>query len=149
MTMRALLFTMVVASATLSFMTGCKKQNDGGKPRTAEPSKIDKGPPPLPKDQRQYSSGTVESPRKTQPLRRFRQLTLRPLHVPLRCVEVFVPEDLSQRYEVIAVVAQELVGHRVSEQVRVDLEPANRRVFVTQVSNASIAQCPSFANKDV
>ena len=85
---------------------------------------------------------------KAQPLRRLRQLAFRSLHVPLRRVEVLVAEDLGQRHEIIPVVRKKPVGHRVPQQVRMNLEPADGGIFVAQCPDSTIRERTTFADKD-
>lgn len=58
-------------------------------------------------------------------------------------------EDLSQRNQIILIVGQELVGHRVPQQMRMQLEAANRTVFVAEISDAPIRQRPTLTNEDI
>ena len=73
-------------------------------------------------------------------VRRITELLLCPLCVSSGCIEILVPEDLGQRHQVILIVSKELVGHRVTKQVWINLEAANGAVLVTQVPNATISQ---------
>ena len=63
-------------------------------------------------------------------LRGITELLLCPLRVSRRRVQVFVAEDLGQRYKVILIIGEELMGHRVAQQMRMNLESANGAVFV-------------------
>jgi hypothetical protein len=68
------------------------------------------------------------------------ELPFRPLHVPLRRVEILVAEDLRQRHEIVSVVGKKSMRHRVPQDVRVQVEATDRRVFVTKRPNPSISQ---------
>ena len=80
-------------------------------------------------------------------VRRLAKLLLRSLDVALRCVQILVSEDLSQTHQIV-VVGQELVSHRVSKQMRINLEATNGAVFVAQCSNASFPEPASFPDED-
>jgi len=54
----------------------------------------------------------------TQPLRRLSQLLPIPLRVPARGLQILVPQDLSQRNQIVPVVSQELLRHRVPKNMR-------------------------------
>ena len=82
-----------------------------------------------------------------QILRGIAELLLRSLRVPRRRVQVFVPEDLSQTHEIILIIGQELVGHRVPQEMRMNLVPADRRVFVAEVLHATISERATLADK--
>ena len=59
-------------------------------------------------------------------VRRITELLLRSLRVSGRRVEVFMAENLSQTHQVILVVGQKLVRHRVPQEMRMNLEAAER-----------------------
>ena len=59
-----------------------------------------------------------------------------------------MPENLGQRHEIIPVVGQKPVGHRVPQQVRMNLEAANGRVFVAQCPDATIRQRTTLTDED-
>jgi len=84
-----------------------------------------------------------------QPIRRFAKLILCLFRVATRRVQVLVAEDLGQAHEVVLVVRQELMSHRVPQQVRMELEAADRTVFVAQVPHASIRQWSTFTDEDI
>ena len=84
-----------------------------------------------------------------QPIRRFTKLILSPLRVPGGRVQILVAEDLGQTHKIILIVSQELVGHRVPQQMRVNLEAANRTVFVAQISDTPICQLSPLTNEDI
>lgn len=58
-------------------------------------------------------------------------------------------EDLSQAHEIILIVSQELMGHRVSQQMRKDLESTDLCKPVAQTPNATIRQCPTLTYEHV
>lgn len=57
-------------------------------------------------------------------------------------------ENLGQSHEIVASVHKELVGHRVPQQVRVQLHTDQDSVLAAQVPNPSIGERTSFANED-
>jgi hypothetical protein len=59
-----------------------------------------------------------------------------------------VAENLRQAHEVVARVFQVAVRHRVPQQVRVNVEPADRSVLAAQVAHASVGQRTSFTDED-
>jgi hypothetical protein len=56
-------------------------------------------------------------------------------------------QDLSQRNQIIIVVGQKLVGHRVAEKVRVQLNARYRTVLVAKSPHTTISQRPPFTNE--
>jgi hypothetical protein len=56
-----------------------------------------------------------------------------------------VTENLSQTHEIVAGIGQELMGHRVAEQMRVQGDAGDRRVFIEKRPDASIRQWASLA----
>ena len=84
-----------------------------------------------------------------QPIRRFSKLILCPLRVSGRCVQILVAENLGQTHEVILVVRQKLVGHCVPQQMRMELEAADRTVFVAQIPHASVGQFATLTDEDI
>ena len=58
-------------------------------------------------------------------------------------------EDLGQAHQIVGVVGQELMSHRVPQQVRMDLETADRTVLVAQISDATIRECSTLTNEDI
>ena len=61
-----------------------------------------------------------------QPICCFTKLILSSLRVSGSRVQILVAEDLGQTHQIILVVCQELMGHRVTQQMRMDLESADR-----------------------
>lgn len=59
-----------------------------------------------------------------------------------------MPEDLRQPHEIVAVVSQELVGHRVAQQVRVELHPDQGAVLVAHGSDPPLRQRSPFTDED-
>jgi hypothetical protein len=57
-------------------------------------------------------------------------------------------ENLRQSHKIIAGVCEELMRHRVPQQVRVDLDAGDGAVLVAQRPNAPIRQRPSLADED-
>ena len=55
-------------------------------------------------------------------LRRLAQLFARRLRVTGRRIQILVPENLSEPHKVIVRVGKKLVGHRVAEQVRMQVD---------------------------
>lgn len=47
-------------------------------------------------------------------------------------------ENLGQPHKIVAGVGEELVGHRVPQQVWVDVEPADGCVLAAQIANAPV-----------
>ena len=60
-----------------------------------------------------------------------------------------MPKDLSQAHQIVGIVRKKLMGHRVSQQMRMDLEPTDRTVLVAQIPDSSIRQRPSFSNEGI
>ncbi len=58
-------------------------------------------------------------------------------------------QNLSQRHEIVVVVFQELVGHGVPQQVRMQLETADRRILVAQRTDATVGQRASLADENL
>lgn len=58
-----------------------------------------------------------------------------------------MPEYLRQTHQIIAAVLQELVCHRVPQQVRMNLETTNGGVLVAQVANPPIRERPSLTDE--
>ena len=75
------------------------------------------------------------------------QLSFRLLDVSGRRVQTFVAEELGQADQIAGIVLQILVGHRVAKQMRVELEAADRRVFVAQGPKATVGQRSPFADE--
>jgi hypothetical protein len=57
-------------------------------------------------------------------------------------------KNLSQAHQIILIIVQNLMGHGVLQQVRMQRQAANLSLFVATISNASISQRPTFANED-
>jgi hypothetical protein len=75
------------------------------------------------------------------------QLLLGSLRIPRCGVEAFVAKNLRQAHEIIAVVCEELVRHRMPEQVGIQLDPGQGAVLVAQCSHASVGHRPSLADE--
>ena len=82
-------------------------------------------------------------------LRRFAQLLVCSLGVSSGCVQVLMAEDLSQRNKIVLIIGKELVSHRVPQQMRMNLEPANGAVLIAQVPNATIREWSSLTDEHV
>jgi hypothetical protein len=91
----------------------------------------------------------VSNPSITQPVRRFPKLVLRSFCVSGRRVQIFVAEDLSQAHEIVLVVGQELVSHRVTQQMGMKLEAADCTVFVAEIPHAPVGQIPTLTDEDI
>ena len=85
----------------------------------------------------------------TQPVRCFPKLVLRSLCVSGGSVEILVTEDLGQAHQIILVVCQELMGHRVPQQMRMQLEPADCTVLVAKISDAPVGQFATLTDEDI
>ena len=55
--------------------------------------------------------------------------------------------ELSQPNQVVAVVLQELVRHRVPEKLRVQVDADESRILLAQRPDASFAQWPTFPDE--
>lgn len=84
----------------------------------------------------------------TQPLSSVSQLLSTSLRVSARRVERLMSKDLSQADKIVSGVGQELLRHRVSEKVRVQLDADDRRISVAKSANPSIGQRSTFTNKN-
>lgn len=60
-----------------------------------------------------------------------------------------MPENLGQGHEVVLVVGQELMAHRMAEDMRVQLDPGDGAIFVAQGTHAPIRQRPPLAHEDL
>ena len=58
-----------------------------------------------------------------------------------------MPEDLSQTDQVVPVVSQELMRHRVPKQVRMQLHAGDRRILVAQCPDTTLGQRPTFPDE--
>ena len=56
---------------------------------------------------------------------------------------------LGQAHEVILVVRQKLVGHCVPQQMRMELEAANRTVLVAQIPHSTVSQFATLTDEDI
>lgn len=56
----------------------------------------------------------------SKPFRRLPQLLRIPLRVPAGRIEIVVAQNLGERHEVVSIVGEKLVSHRVPEQVRMN-----------------------------
>jgi len=56
-------------------------------------------------------------------------------------------EDLGQADQIVLVVGQELLCHRVAEQVRVQLHADDRRILVAKGSEATVSQQSSLPDE--
>ena len=68
-------------------------------------------------------------------------------NVPFRRVEVFMPQYLRESDQIARIVGKVLVGHRVPEQMWMNVEPTNHAVFVAQCPHTFVRQWPSFADE--
>ncbi len=59
-----------------------------------------------------------------------------------------MPQELCQPHEVVAVVLQKLVRHRVPEQMRVQVDADQGRILLAQRPDASFAQWPTLPDED-
>src|ERR1019366_8650923 len=75
------------------------------------------------------------------------QLLLGSLRVPGRRIEAFVSENLRQAHEIIAVVFEELMSHRMSQYMGMHLDPGECAVLVAQCSHASVGHRPSLTDE--
>ena len=75
----------------------------------------------------------------TQPVGYFAKLVFRSLCVTGGCIQVLVAEDLGQAHKIILIVGKELMCHRVPQQVRMQLDSADRTVLVAQITHPSIS----------
>src|SRR5262249_24070767 len=93
--------------------------------------------------------GSATAPRSVaQLLARLAQLLLGLLRVPRSRVQVLVAEKLGQGHRVVAGVGEELVGHRVPQQVWVNVVATDGGVLVAQVADAPVGQRSPFADED-
>jgi hypothetical protein len=60
-----------------------------------------------------------------------------------------MPQHVRQPDQIVAVVGQELLRHRVAEQVRVQLYADDRTVLIAKRSHATVGQRPSFPDEDL
>jgi hypothetical protein len=67
--------------------------------------------------------------------------------VSRRRVQVLVAQDLSQSYQIVVVVCQVLMGHRVSQQVREQVEAEDGTVLVTDCPDSTIRKRPPFSDE--
>ena len=82
-----------------------------------------------------------------QAIRSIAQLLLGLLAVPLRCVQIFMPENLGQRHQVAGIVFKELVRHRVPQQVWMQFDAAKGAVLVADGPDALVAERSSFPDE--
>ena len=100
-------------------------------------------PSPATKSSSRWSSrkrrkNSQRIPSIAQPLHRRPKLFLGLLGVESGGVEILMSQDLGQAHEVISIVQKELVGHRVTQQVRVQLDAQNGTVLAAQGPDAAI-----------
>ena len=77
----------------------------------------------------------------------FPQLTLGLLDVSAGCIQAVVSEDLRQSHQVAVVLFQVATGERVSQQVRINLEPVEQRVFLELMDRCQRAGILEFTMK--
>lgn len=58
-------------------------------------------------------------------------------------------EDLGQRHEIIGIVGQELVSHRVPQQMWMQFEATDCTVFVAEISDAPVGQFATLTDEDI
>ena len=58
-------------------------------------------------------------------------------------------EDLGEADEIVLVVGKELVGHRVPQQVWVQVDSGDCGILVAEGTNASIRQWPTLPDEDL
>jgi hypothetical protein len=62
----------------------------------------------------------------TQPLHPFRQLLRTSLRIAARGLQILVTKNLSQTHQIVPIVNQELLRHRVPKNMRVQANPNQR-----------------------
>ena len=63
-------------------------------------------------------------------------------------VQGFVSQLLRQTHQVVAVVVQEMVRHRVPDQMGMELPTDQGGILLAQCPDASFGQCVSFIDED-
>lgn len=58
-------------------------------------------------------------------------------------------KNLGKADQIILIVIQEFVGHRMAEQVGMNLQANDCRILVAQSSNTTVAQRSTFTDEDV
>src|ERR1700685_2140995 len=94
-------------------------------------------------------SSTAYASSVIQPVGGIGQLLAGAFRVPGGRVQVFVAEDLRQRHQVVVVVGQELVSHRVPQQMGVQLDADEGRILVANGSAATLRQRPPLTDEPV
>lgn len=76
------------------------------------------------------------------------QLLLRLLAVAAGRVQALMAEQLRQTNQVVAVVGEVLMRHRMPEQVRMQVDADESRILLAQCPDASFAQWPTLPDED-
>jgi hypothetical protein len=76
------------------------------------------------------------------------KLVVTSLRVSCGRVQILVAKNLSQPNQIVPIVFQIFVSHRVPKQMRVNLHADDRSELVTQSSNTTVAQRPPFPDED-
>jgi hypothetical protein len=77
------------------------------------------------------------------------KLFFRSFRVPSGRVQILVAKNLSQPNQIVSIVLQIFVSHRVSAKMGMNFYADDRSVLVAQCSNTTVAQRSSFTDENL